>query len=66
MITAGATIGFLIFCTASIITAVISAILFYHWVRYGVGVFGILTTMVIYVLGTVGILLMLLGLTVQL
>lgn len=66
MTTAGATIGFLIFALAAIVTAVISAVLFYHWVRYGVGVFGILTTMVVYVVGTIGILLMLLGLAVQL
>lgn len=66
MITAGATIGFLIFAIAAIITAVLSAVLFYHWVRYGVGIVGMLTVMVVYTVGTIGILLMLLGLTVQL
>lgn len=66
MIATSATIGFLIFCVASVITAVISAVLFYHWVRYGVGVFGMITVMALYAIGTIGILLMLLGLTVQL
>lgn len=66
MTTVGATIGFLIFAAAALITAVISAVLFYHWVRYGVSVFGMLTAMIVYTVGTIGILLMLLGLTVQL
>lgn len=66
MIVTSATIGFLIFAIAAIITAGLSAVLFYHWVRYGVGVLGVLTIMAIYSIGTVGILLMLLGLTVQL
>lgn len=56
---------FVIFCIAVFITAVISATLYYHWVRYGVNIVGTLSVMIAYGIGTVVILLMLLGLVIQ-
>ena len=56
---------FIIFCVAAVITGVISATLYYHWVRYGVNIVGTLSVMITYGLGTVVILLMLLGLVIQ-
>jgi hypothetical protein len=60
-----ASIGFIIFCIAVFFTAIISAMLYYHWVRYGVGTVRTLVVMVFYGLGTATLLMALLGLVAQ-
>ena len=58
-------IGYIVFLIAAGFTAVISAMLYYHWVRYGVEVIGTLAVMVIYGLGTAAILMALLSIVAQ-
>ncbi len=60
-----ASISFIILCFVAVITAIVSAMLYYHWVRYGVGVVATVVVMIVYALGTVALLLMLLGLVAQ-
>jgi|CXWL01.1.fsa_nt_gi hypothetical protein len=64
MTTAG--IAFIVFAFAAAVTALISAVLYYHWVRYGTDVLGTIAIMIIYAIGTALLLLMLLGVTAQL
>lgn len=59
-------IGYGIFLIAASITGVVSAMLYYHWVRYGVGAMRTLVVMIFYGLGTAAILMALLGLATQL
>ena len=54
-----------IFFVAAGVTALISVMLYYHWVRYGMTIVGTLLVMVIYGLGTALILTSMLGLIAQ-
>jgi hypothetical protein len=44
----------------------IAVILYYHWIRYGVGIFGTMTVMVVYALGFTILTLAALGFVTQL
>ncbi len=61
-----AAVGFSIFCLLVAIIGIITVMLFYHWVRYGIGVAGTFAIMAIYAVGTAVLLLALLGLVEQL
>jgi hypothetical protein len=58
-------IGYIVFLVAAGITAIVSAMLYYHWVRYGVGAVRTLVVMIFYGVGTATLLMALLGLVAQ-
>lgn len=60
------TIALGIFALATLVTAVVSAMLYYHWVRYGVGMVSTFFVMSIYAIGTALLLLSAYGLITQL
>ncbi len=55
-----------LFWLAVLITIVVSIMLYYHWIRYGVGIVGTFLVMVVYAAGTAVLLLAALGLLTQL
>ncbi len=61
-----ATIGFALFWIIAAVIGVISAVLYYHWIRFGIGILGTITVMVVYAVGTVTLLLSLFGLIITL
>jgi hypothetical protein len=65
MITIG-TVALFLLAIAVIGTLLLSLILYYHWVRFGVGIFGTLGVMVAYAVGVCAIILAALGLFAQL
>jgi hypothetical protein len=54
-----------LFLIALIATCITAAILYYHWIRYGVGIVGTVTIMIVYAVGMTILLLAALGFLTQ-